>query len=120
MNHNTIEQFNLPGNFPLELFKNGISLEKCGIKELGWRFEDAIKVIEFLTSDGYAILGGDIYEYNDDQINPTHDSWYLNKDNLRVEEYLFASRVKAVSYVEEYYKNHQNSNYLCVVVYKKV
>lgn len=107
----------LPKDFPKELIEFGYSLEPMGISEIVWKSEDAIKVIIFLTSKGYAILGGDVYSINEKGLKATYDSWYINKSISQ--SLLEESRKKAFEYISEYAKIN-GDNYLYSIIFELV
>lgn len=97
----------LPTDFPMDLLDSGCSLQSVGVSEIAWPYEDAIKVIKFLTSRGYAILGGDVYLRSDGKLTSTCDSWYATKDmSMPWEQFVVESMRIAVSYIELYHERN--------------
>jgi hypothetical protein len=100
---------------PKELLNVGQSLEPIGIFEMAWKSQDALKVIDILTSKGYAILGGDVYKYDENRIESTYDSWYINK--AVGESFIEESRIKSREYIKEYSKNN-GDRYLYSIIFE--
>ncbi|WP_251862280.1 Imm40 family immunity protein [Clostridium sp. Marseille-Q2269] len=100
-------------DFPRELIEVGYSLKIIGINEIAWKEKDAMKVVDFLISKGYAILGGDVYSINGDGFESTYDSWYINKSTNQ--SFLEESRKKAFEYISEYAERN-GGNYLYSIV----
>jgi hypothetical protein len=100
---------------PKELLNVGLSLEPIGIFEMAWKSQDALKVIDFLTSKGYAILGGDVYKQDENGIESTYDSWYINKTVSK--SFIEESRVKSHEYIKEYSKNNGDC-YLYSIIFE--
>jgi hypothetical protein len=94
----------LPNDFPKQLIENGYSLEPIGITEMAWKCGDAIEVINYLASKGFAILGGDVYLKNDNGFESTYDSWYINKSTSQ--SFVEESRKKALEYISKYLINN--------------
>ena len=106
-----------PNDFPQELLSLGHSLESIGISEFAWKSEDALNVINFLVSKGYAILGGDVYVCTDKGFESIYDSWYVNKSVS--ERFIEESRDKAFEYIMKYTEIN-GSNYLYSIVFELV
>jgi hypothetical protein len=107
---------NLPTDFPVLLFNSGKSLEQLGISGVAWDWENAIKVVEFLCSCKYAILGGDVYGVADDKLKVTYDSWYENKDEKQSKErFIEETKNKAISYIKKYYERNGGNFYYSIV-----
>lgn len=99
---------------PQEILSVGISLEPLGISEIAWKCEDALVVINYITSKGYPILGGDVYSFNSDSIELTYDSWFLNKADSN--DFIIESKNKAIEYINDYSKNNGIS-YIYSIIY---
>ena len=100
---------------PKELLIVGQSLEPIGVFEMAWKSQDALKVIDFLTNKGHAILGGDVYKYNENGIESTYDSWLINRTIS--ESFIAESRYKAHEYIKEYSKNNGDC-YLYSIIFE--
>lgn len=107
---------NFPSNFPELLINSGKSLEHLGILEIAWNWKNAIRVVEFLCMQKYVILGGDVYEFKDDNLHTTYDSWYINKDRKQNEqEFIEETKKKSISYINQYYKQKGENFYYSIV-----
>ena len=100
---------------PKELLNVGQCLEPIGIFDMAWKSQDALKVIDFLTNKGYAILGGDVYKYDENGIESTYDSWFINKTIS--ESFIEESRSKSHEYIKEYRKNN-GDHYLYSIIFE--
>jgi hypothetical protein len=101
-----------PDQLPQQLISKAISLEVIGIKKIAWHYENITLVIETLTDNEYAILGGDVYSLVKKEINVTGDTWYLDKNGSESwREYVAESKTKALAYVDRYYQRN-GSNFL--------
>lgn len=102
---------------PENLLDDGHNLECIGVMEIAWEGQKALQVIEFLSSKGFPILGGDVYSFNGANIEPTYDSWYSNKglNSSFVQE----SRKKAIEYIMQYAKNN-GDNFIYSIVFELI
>lgn len=106
----------LPNKFPEELFDLAKSLEHLGISEMAWDWQNAIKVVEFLCTCNYAVLGGDVYRLINGNLESTYDSWYINKDEIKSrEEFVEEVRNRAISYISQYHDGNGEDYYYSVV-----
>ena len=87
-----------------ELLKKGISLLSLGINEYAWNKDNIKDIFEELSKRKIGILGGDVYKIENETIKMTFDSWYMNKDSS--EEFYQKSKLRALSYIEDYEKNN--------------
>jgi type V secretory pathway adhesin AidA len=77
---------------------------------------NAIKALTLLEGTNVAVLGGDVYELESDgYFRPTHDNWYLNKDDTPSLEFAARSREKAQAYIRNYNET-EGLNYRYVFV----
>ena len=86
---------------PQALLNRGIFLrERIGVYEIGWKFDDVIKVLDIIKEKEMTVLGGDVYELNGDEIIITYDSWSFSGSNF------IKSFEKANKYINNYYENN--------------
>ena len=96
---------------PQELLNRGIFLrERIGVYEIGWKFDDAIKVLDIIKEKEMVVLGGDIYGLNGDEVIITYDSWSFSGSSF------IKSFEKASKYINNYYKNNGGSFIYSLVV----
>ena len=96
---------------PQELLDRGIFLrDKIGVYEIGWKFDDVIKVLDIIKEKEMVVLGGDVYELNGDEIIITYDSWSFSGSNF------IKSFEKASKYINNYYKNNGGNFIYSLVV----
>ena len=95
---------------PQELLNRGIFLrEAIDVYEIGWKFDDVIKVLDIIKEKEMMVLGGDIYGLNGDEVIITYDSWSFSGSNF------IKSFEKASEYINNYYKNN-GDNYIYTLV----
>ena len=96
---------------PQALLSRGIFLrEKIGVYEIGWEFDDIVKVLDIIKEKEMTVLGGDVYELNGDEIIITYDSWSFSGSNF------IKSFEKASKYINNYYKNNGDDFIYTLVV----
>ena len=96
---------------PQALLNRGIFLrERIGVYEVGWKFDDVIKVLDIIKEKEMTVLGGDVYELNGDEIIITYDSWSFSGSNF------IKSFEKASKYINNYYKNNGGNFIYSLVV----
>ena len=118
---NIFERHNLPNDFDESLIEKSIPLNKIGINELGWKYEDVFNVLDFLCSRGYAILGGDVYSIKENSFESTFANWYLNRDKMQWDTFINVSKEKAVDYITAYNTRNKDKQdkLLYVLVYQQ-
>ena len=86
---------------PQSLLSRGIFLrDKIGVYEIGWKFDDVIKVLDIIKEKEMMVLGGDIYGLNGEELIITYDSWSFAGSNF------IKSFEKAIEYIDNYHKNN--------------
>lgn len=86
---------------PQALLNRGIFLrERIGVYEVGWKFDDIVKVLDIIKEKEMMVLGGDVYELNGDEIIITYDSRSFSGSNF------IKSFEKANKYINNYYENN--------------
>lgn len=112
-----LQKYRLPEDFPKELYALGYPLdEDFGFNEIVWNAVDIVKVIDFLCNRNYAILGGDVYQKIAGKFKLTYDNWYLNKENLSWDQYVTASKSKAILYIN-FYRDRNGDSFCYGVVF---
>ena len=95
---------------PQALLNRGIFLrEKIGVYEIGWKFDDVIKVLDVIKEKEMVVLV-DVYELNGDEIIITYDCWSFSGSNF------IKSFEKASKYINNYYKNNGDDFIYTLVV----
>ena len=69
-------------------------------------------MIQFLSSKNHIILGGDVYECLNGEIEITYDNWHFEESSASE---VVQSRELALSYIEKYDKEN-NGQYVYSVV----
>ena len=96
---------------PQALLNRGIFLrERIGVCEVGWKFDDIVKVLDIIKEKEMTVLGGDVYELNGGEIIITYDSWSFSGSNF------IKSFEKASKYINNYYKNNGGNFIYSLVV----
>jgi hypothetical protein len=103
-----------PGNLPDDLKQLAVPLDIIGMAEVAWKYPDVLSVINFLADNASAILGGDVYEYKNNQFTITYDNWYIERNDMTWLAYVEKSREAAMNYVEMYHR--QNGDNFCYVI----
>lgn len=93
-----------------EFIKKSINLEKLGIKNFAWTYNDIIQLFNYLEEKEIFLLGGDVYKYSDNCVNLTYDSWFCNYGCSYTESLNIARK-----YVSNYYNSNGN-NYIYSLV----
>jgi len=107
---------NLPDCFPEELINLAKPLEHLGISEMAWDRENAIKVVEFLYKNNYAIIGGDVYKIVKGNLDSTYDSWYSNRNEAKSnQDFLQESINRAKAYINQYHERNGRDYYYSIV-----
>ena len=96
---------------PQALLNRGIFLrERIGVCEVGWKFDDIVKVLDIIKEKEMTVLDRDVYELNGDEIIITYDSWSFSGSNF------IKSFEKASEYINNYYKNNGDDFIYTLVV----
>lgn len=96
---------------PQALLNRGIFLrERIGVCEVGWKFDDIVKVLDIIKEKEMTVLGGDVYELNGGEIIITYDSWSFSGSNF------IKSFEKASEYINNYYKNNGDNFIYALIV----
>ena len=96
---------------PQALLNRGIFLsDKIGVYEIGWKFDDVIKVLDIIKEKEMTVLGGDVYGLNGYEVIITYDSWSFSGSNF------IKSFEKASKYINNYYKNNGGNFIYSLVV----
>lgn len=83
--------------------KSGISRTENEGGELALTKTDALKALELLSDTDVGVLGGDVYEVEDDgYLRPTYDNWYIDKGDLPLIEFVKLSHERAFNYLINY------------------
>ena len=99
------------------LIQFGESLADIGINEIALNREYALKAVDILRTESIPILGGDVYEKQDETYCSTYDNWYCEKSNYtNDEEYLKESWNKAENYIKNYNCGEGNLFFFTIVI----
>ncbi|BAP61014.1 hypothetical protein MMKA1_08970 [Methanococcus maripaludis KA1] len=111
-------KYGFPQNFPENLLQNGVDLKKIGIYNFAWGFADVITTIEFLTDQGFIILGGDVFSLDGENIESIGDGWYFENKYDKEKTAITESKKKAISYIKKYKTRNLGETYLYSIVFK--
>ncbi|WP_298039360.1 Imm40 family immunity protein [uncultured Campylobacter sp.] len=96
---------------PQSLLSRGIFLrDKIGVYEIGWKFDDVVKVLDVIKEKEMTVLGGDVYGLNGYEVIITYDSWSFSGSNF------IKSFEKASKYINNYYKNNGDNFIYTLIV----
>ena len=119
-----LEEHNLPKDIPDEYYSSIIRVDpEQNNKDIGWKYEHVLNVINYLCDKGYAILGGDVYKIDNDGIEFKGDNWHIDKISKDSDKaYVEKSRKKAIDYVTIYHnRNSEKGIYVyCPIIGNKI
>lgn len=95
-----------------DFIKHGYSLASVGVNEYAYDFATSLKILEFVKSRNWIVLGGDVYLKNHGSIDATFDNWYYNPVGKLDSE---NSISKAIDYLTKYNSIRKNAIYTIVV-----
>jgi hypothetical protein len=99
------------------LIKNGTARTEDSNGEIALNKQNTINSLMILADTNVAVLGGDIYEVEDDgYFRPTYDNWYYDKN--RDDEVTFAKRSQnfARKFIQDYEeKEGKKTMYVLVI-----
>jgi hypothetical protein len=102
---------------PPDLFERGISLERIGVHEIAWNWQDALRVLSILLENAIPILGGDVYLILGDEIRAALDNWHINRREFgRSDLYLKESHRISNSYITSYASQKGDNYYYSIIV----
>ena len=85
------------------LERHGRPLHSVGSAEMGLSRGHALQAIECLRASRIAILGGDVYRFVGDRLEPTLDNWYCERrDGEMIADFQQRSLDLAARYVSDY------------------
>ncbi len=95
----------------------GVPRTKAEDGELALTKTDAINALKLLSDTDVGVLGGDVYELeNDGYFRPTYDNWCCNRDDMPSSEFAKLSHEKALQYLKSYNEgNGLNIRYVFVI-----
>lgn len=73
--------YNYPPDFPKDLLEKAFDLYELGNHTFAWKREHVFEVMNYLCSNDFVILGGDVYMLGDNILQVTVDSWYCDYDS---------------------------------------
>lgn len=95
-----------------DFIKHGYSLTCIGVNEYAYDFVTSLKILEYVKSRNWIVLGGDVYLKNQGSIVATFDNWYYNPVGKLDSE---KSISKAIDYLTRYSTIKKNAIYSIVV-----
>lgn len=99
---------------PEKLLNKGFFLRECiGVYEIGWKYSDIMEVLIIIKENKMIVLGGDVYELNNNEITITYDNWSFSGNDF------IKSFEKAIEYIDNYHKNNGDNFIYSVVVEKR-
>ena len=90
------------------IISNGIALHDTGVSNWALSKEQALKALDKFEAEKISVLGGDVYELNDGELESNYDSWYCNRESDEsLENYVVRSISKARLYISNYNSPNQ-------------
>jgi len=84
----------------------GRFLENIGVRNWALTKEQALIALDQFEAEGIAVLGGDVYETQEEGLQSNYDNWYCNrKENESKSEFVSRSVAKARDYINNYKLN---------------
>lgn len=91
-----------------EFLKNGISMHEQGIYGYALDRNQTLDFIDICRELNISILGGDVLENSEGELEHTYDSWYCNNDRQEgAIEFSHRSTMYAREYILNYIKNEK-------------
>lgn len=112
------EKYGFPPNFPKFLLELAVDLKERGIYNFAWKSKEAITAIEFLASNEFIILGGDVFSLDNELIESTGDSWYFESKNVKEKDAINKSKEQAISYIRQYTNRNIDKEYIYSIVFE--
>lgn len=112
------EKYGFPPNFPKFLLELAVDLKEKGIFNFAWKSKEAIIAIEFLASNEFRILGGDVFSFDNEDIESIGDSWYFENKNVEEKDSINKSKEQAISYIKQYTNRNIDKEYIYSIVFE--
>lgn len=74
---------------PSQLLDSAVDLMTLGIHEFAWAQKSIDAILEILSENKKAVLGGDVYRIVDGTLVQTLDSWYVKSGTNYLDSYTF-------------------------------
>ncbi len=86
---------------PNDIKQAGVCLEaQLGIKEWAWPYNEALKLVEYLTENCFVILGGDVIQRKNHKLEYESSNWYYNPKKCKNwSQNVDDSKSKALQYI---------------------
>lgn len=94
------------------------SLNPLGINNVAFKYHEIFTFIDYLAQHDYIILGGDVYRLNDNTLESTYDSWYIEQSDLASEKAVFIAQEKTIEYINMYHRRN-GDQYAYSLIFEK-
>lgn len=103
----------------VNLLEESESLKMLGVNDQALTRLDALHLLKLLEEHNISVFGGDVYVRNQNQINPTYDSWFCERtDNETQEAYVKRSLLYSKDYIKNY-KTTLNGEKLFTIIFDR-
>lgn len=100
-----------------KLLKEGYCLQTIGVKNWAFSKDDALNILNRFEELHVSILGGDVYELINNNIQFNYDNWYSNSlPNETDIEFSERSLKKAREYIINYRVDEQNKIFFSFII----
>lgn len=108
----------IQNDIPSDLMAKAVSAKAMGINDYLWKWNDALRLIDLFVEHKLPILGGDVYEYIDNNLKYTDNSWSISKRDLFApsENYIVESKNLAFTYIKNYIKKNGENYYFLIII----
>ena len=87
----------------------GMALHDTGVNNWALTKQQALSVLDKFEAEKIYVLGGDVYELVDGELESNYDNWYCDRETDELlENYITRSINKARSYIANYNRPKQN------------
>lgn len=98
-------------------FEKSISLKSIGVNNIALLKKDALEMLETVKSLEIPVLGGDVCEFFNGNLEYNYDNWYCNKEaNESYKNFVERSVKKAKEYIKDYSIPNNKDVYFSIVL----
>lgn len=90
------------------IISSGVALHDTGVSNWALSKEQALNALDKFEVEKISVLGGDVYELNDGELESNYDNWYCDREpDESLENYVTRSINKARAYISNYRSQNQ-------------
>lgn len=99
------------------IVSNGIALHEQGVNNWALPKRQALVALNKFENEKISVLGGDVYELNNNEPESNYDSWYCDKEpGESSDDYMVRSVNKARAYIFNYNSPNKRQELFVLVV----